>query len=69
VPLGGISVGHGLAGAVTDDDTLSTELADDESVFEPHAASIMVSDAAQTAMAMGFEARDEFTDRHATSAT
>jgi len=48
---------------------LSTELADDESVFEPHAASIMVSDAAQTAMAMGFEARDEFTDRHATAAT
>ena len=69
VPAGGIAVGHGLAGAVTDDDTLSTELSDDVVVFEPHAASIMVSDAAQTAMAMGFVARDEFTDRHATADT
>jgi hypothetical protein len=67
VPLGGIDVGHGLAGAVTDEDTLSTELADDVSVFEPHAASITASDAAQAAMATDFEVRDEFTDRHATA--
>ena len=67
VPLGGIDVGHGLAGAVTDDDTLSTELADDVSVFEPHAASIMVSDVAQAAMTTDFETRDEFTVRHATA--
>jgi hypothetical protein len=67
VPLGGIAIGHGLAGAVTDDDSLSTALADDASVFEPHAASITVSDAAQAAMATDFEARDEFTVRHATA--
>jgi hypothetical protein len=53
---------------VTDDDTLSTELAVDVSDFEPHAASIMVSDVAQAAMATDFEARDEFTVRHATAA-
>ena len=67
VPLGGSAVGQGLAGAVIDDDTLSTELAEDVSVFEPHAASITASDAAQAAMAADFEARDEFTDRHATA--
>jgi len=66
-PLGGPAVGQGLAGAVTDDDTLSTELADDVSVFEPHAESITVSDAAQAARATDFEARDEFTVRHATA--
>ena len=65
-PLSGGAVGQGLAGAVTDDDTLSTALGADVSVLEPHAAS-MASDAAQAAMAADFEARDEFTDRHATA--
>jgi hypothetical protein len=50
------------------DDTLSTALADDESLFEPQPAISMVSDAAQAARAKNEDLRDEFTDGHATAA-
>ena len=69
-PLSGSAIGQGLAGAAvseTDEDTLSTLPADDVSLLDPHAVSMMASEAAQAARATGAEMRDEFTIRHATA--
>jgi hypothetical protein len=70
-PLTGSATGQGLAGAagvLIVDDTLSTALADDESVFEPQPASSREIDAAQATSATDGDRRDEFTVAHATAA-
>ena len=66
-PFSGAAVGHALAAvavSVTEDATTSaTEgvLADEGSVSEPHAASVMTNDAAQATSATEEDTREEFT--------
>jgi hypothetical protein len=80
-PLAGAAIGHGLASVAVStveggENTSETEGvgveevdvgADEVPVSEPHAASVMTSEAAQATSATEYETRDEFTVRHATA--
>jgi hypothetical protein len=72
-PFAGAAIGHGLAAVdvSTSDGGENTSETEDVGVdevwvSEPHAASVMTSEAAQ-ASATEYETRDEFTVRHATA--
>jgi hypothetical protein len=74
-PFAGAAIGHELAsvdvstseGGENTSETEEEVGVDEVSVSEPHAASVMTSDAAQATRATEEETRDEFTVRHATA--
>ena len=74
-PFAGAAIGHGLAsvdvstieGGENTSETEEEVGVDEVSASDPHAASVMTSDAAQATSATEEETRDEFTVRHATS--